>query len=45
VDWEKSARLHQAPAVRLRILAQQLAAREISDVEYTAQREKIIADT
>jgi hypothetical protein len=45
VDWEKSARLRQAPALRLQALAHHLAGCNISDVEYTAEREEIIADT
>jgi hypothetical protein len=45
VDWEKSGRLRQAPALRLQALARHLAAGSLSDVEYTAKREEIIADT
>jgi hypothetical protein len=43
VDWEKSGRLRQAPALRLQALAHHLAAGSISDVEYTAKREEILA--
>jgi hypothetical protein len=45
VDWKKSEQLRQPPAVRLQELEIWRATGEISDAEYTATRERIIADT
>ena len=45
VDWDQSEQLRQAPAVRLQELEKLRATGAISDTEYAANRERIIADT
>jgi hypothetical protein len=44
VDWDQSEQLRQAPALRLQELEKLRATGAISDAEYTAKREQIIAD-
>ena len=45
MDWDQSKQLRQAPAVRLQELESCAPRVKISDAEYTAKREQIIADT